>query len=217
MHEHAPVVPHIAAEEAARCDPKATLLPWPGPMTETSIAGGSADRPRDEGELNHLLLAAGRAVDLGRRLLVHGRSHIGALIAKGDRDYATRVDLQIETQVKAALADAAAEIPFLGEETGGSLEPARMWVLDPIDGTTNFIKGSPLCAISLALLEGGQPVFGIVDLPLLDERYVARAGAGAYLNGMRLHTVDITRLDNAAIAITDFAVVTKPTRTTRPR
>ena len=99
------------------------------------------------------------------------------MIAKGDRDYATRVDLQIETQVKAALADVAAAIPFLGEETGGSLEPTRMWVLGPIDGTTNFIKGSPLCAISLALLEGGQPVIGIVDLPLLDERYVARATA----------------------------------------
>jgi 3'-phosphoadenosine 5'-phosphosulfate (PAPS) 3'-phosphatase len=118
-------------------------------MTEISIPGLPTDRPRDKGELNDLLLAAGRAVDLGRRLMVHGRSHMGALIAKGDRDYATRVDLQIETQIKAALAGAAAEILFLGEETGGSLEPTRMWVLDPIDGTTNFIKGSPLCAFAL--------------------------------------------------------------------
>jgi myo-inositol-1(or 4)-monophosphatase len=175
-------------------------------MTEISALHLSRDRVRDQGELNELLLAAGRAVDLGRRLMVHGRSHVGALIAKGDRDYATRVDVQIETHVKAALADAAADIPFLGEETGGSLEPELVWVLDPIDGTTNFIKGSPLCAISLALLERGQPVFGIVDLPLLDERYVARAGAGAYLNGIRLHAADVTRLDDAVIAITDFAV-----------
>jgi myo-inositol-1(or 4)-monophosphatase len=166
----------------------------------------SPDRVRDQGELNELLLVAGRAVDLGRRLMVHGRSHIGGLIAKGDRDYATRIDLQIETHVKSALADASSDIPFLGEETGGNLVPARMWVLDPIDGTTNFIKGSPLCAISLALLDDGQPVFGIVDLPLLDERYVARAGAGAYLNGIRLHATDVTGLDQAVVAITDFAV-----------
>jgi myo-inositol-1(or 4)-monophosphatase len=170
------------------------------------MAQTSARHPaRDEGELNELLLAAGRAVDLGRRLMVQGRSHIGGLIAKGDRNYATRVDLEIETQVRAALADLS-DIPFLGEETGGRLRSARTWVLDPIDGTTNFIKGSPLCAISLALLERGQPVFGIVDLPLLDERYLARVGAGAYLNGMRLHPADTTRLDDAVIAVTDFAV-----------
>lgn len=138
--------------------------------------------------------------------MVQGRSHIGGLIAKGDRDYATRVDLQIEAHVKAALADADPGIPFLGEETGGSLDRGLLWVLDPIDGTTNFIKGSPLCGISLALLEHGQPVFGIVDLPLLDERYLARAGAGAYLNGMRLHAADIARLNDAVVAIADFAV-----------
>lgn len=48
-------------------------------------------------------------------------------------------------------------------------------------GTLNFIKGSPLCCVSLALLSHGQPVFGIVDLPLLGQRYIAREGGGAYL------------------------------------
>jgi len=163
------------------------------------------DGPRDAGELNELLLAAGSAVDLGRRLLVHGRSHVGGLIAQGDRDYAIRVDVQIENEIKAALGETDAGIPFLGRETGGSLDRGRMWVLDPIDGTTNFINGSPLCAISLALLEAGQPVLGIVDIPLLDERFVARAGAGAYLNGMRLHAADVTRVDDAVVAIADFA------------
>ena len=163
-------------------------------------------RARSQGELNDLWLAAGRAVDVGRRLLVHGRAHIGGLIAKGDRNYATRVDLQIEAQIKAQLGEAAAGIPFLGEETGGSLEDGPSWVLDPIDGTTNFIKGSPLCAISLALLDAGQPLFGIVDLPLLDERYVARAGAGAYLNSVRLVVTDKTRLDEVVVGFTDFAV-----------
>jgi myo-inositol-1(or 4)-monophosphatase len=171
-----------------------------------STAVGAWSRSRDEGELNDLWLSAGRAVDLGGRLMVHGRAHVGGLIAKGDRDYATRVDLQIEGQIKEALAESAGEIPFLGEETGGSAQPGPLWVLDPIDGTTNFIKGSPLCGISLALLDAGQPLFGIVDLPLLGERYVARAGAGAYLNGARLFIADTARLAESVIAFTDFAV-----------
>ncbi len=159
-----------------------------------------------EGQLNALLLAAGVAVDHAARLLVQGRSHVGGLIAKGDRDYASRVDFQIEDAVKEALGRAAPDIPFLGEERGGHLRAPLLWVLDPVDGTTNFIKGSPLCAISLALLGDGQPIFGIVDLPLLGERYVARAGAGAYLSARRLHIPHLEGLDHALVGMTDFAV-----------
>src|ERR1019366_9235389 len=113
-----------------------------------------------ESDANELLLIAGGAVDEAARLLVQGRTHLGGLIAKGDRDYASRVDFQIEDSIKAALARASHAIPFLGEERGGELQAPLLWVLDPVDGTTNFIKGSPLCAISLALLSEGQPIFG---------------------------------------------------------
>ncbi len=87
-----------------------------------------------------LLLAAEQAVDVGAGILRRGRAHIGALIAKGDRDFATDVDLQIETAMKTALGTAAPEIPFLGEEQGAAGAPAApaRWVLDPIDGTVNF-------------------------------------------------------------------------------
>jgi myo-inositol-1(or 4)-monophosphatase len=159
-----------------------------------------------ESDANELLLIAGGAVDSAARLLIQGRSHLGGLIAKGDRDYASRVDFQIEDSVRDALARAKQEIPFLGEERGGHLHAPLLWVLDPVDGTTNFIKGSPLCAISLALLSDGQPIFGIVDLPLLGERYVARAGGGAYLNGAQLHMPDTQQLADAVVGITDFAV-----------
>lgn len=159
-----------------------------------------------ESDANELLLIAGVAVDNAARLLIQGRSHVGGLIAKGDRDYASRVDFQIEDSIRDALARASRDIPFLGEERGGHPHAPLLWVLDPVDGTTNFIKGSPLCAISLALLSDGQPIFGIVDLPLLGERYVARAGGGAYLNGTRLHMPDAYRLADAVVGITDFAV-----------
>ncbi len=154
-----------------------------------------------------VLLAAERAVDLGAALLRRGRSHVGSLIPKGERDYATAIDLEIERTVKRALAEASPEIPFLGEEEGGaSVDASLLWVLDPIDGTVNFSKASPLCAISLALIEGGRPVFGIIDLPFLDERYVAAAGAGAYLNGQRMAIAEVGELQEAVIGFADFAV-----------
>jgi len=159
-----------------------------------------------DSDANTLLLVAGGAVDNAARLLVQGRSQLGGLLAKGDRDYASRVDFQIEDSIRSALARATHTIPFLGEERGGQPDAPLLWVLDPVDGTTNFIKGSPLCAISLALLSGGQPIFGIVDVPLLRERYVARAGGGAYLNGTRLQMPDVDRLADAVVGITDFAV-----------
>ena len=160
-----------------------------------------------ESDANELLLHAGAVIDTAARLLVRARAHVGGLIAKGDRDYASRVDFQIEDVVRTELACATHhQIPFLGEERGGPAQAHSLWVLDPVDGTSNFIKGSPLCAISLALLSHGQPVFGIVDLPLLGERYVAREGGGAYLNGTRLQIPDSSRLDEVIVAIADFAV-----------
>jgi len=154
-----------------------------------------------------LLLAAERAVDLGAATLRHGRSHIGALIGKGDRDFATDVDLRIEAEIRACLVAATPEIPFLGEEESGQQEArGASWVLDPIDGTINFSRDSPLCSISLSLVIDGQPVLGIVDAPLLGERFVARQGKGAYLNGTRIRVSEVPGLREALVGIADFKV-----------
>jgi myo-inositol-1(or 4)-monophosphatase len=153
------------------------------------------------------LLAAERAVDHGARILRQGRSHVGALIAKGDRDFATAVDLQVEDTVKAILHDLAPDVPFLGEEhLGAALGSGEMWVLDPIDGTVNFSRGSPLCGISLALLEDGRPRLAFVDLPFLSERYVAIEGSGAFLNGRPIHCAPVTSLLEAVVGLSDFSV-----------
>lgn len=154
-----------------------------------------------------ILLTAERAVEAGARMLRQGRSHVGALIAKGDRDFATAVDLQIEERVKAMLHAELPGIPFLGEEEGGAkLDEGPLWVLDPIDGTVNFAHGSPLCAISLALVEDARPTLAVVDLPLLGERYVAATGAGAYRNGHRIRISQVDSLTEATIGMSDFAV-----------
>jgi myo-inositol-1(or 4)-monophosphatase len=153
------------------------------------------------------LLAAEQAIDLGSRIMRQGRLHIGALFAKGDRDFATDVDVQIESAVKESLASTTPEIPFLGEEGHGEpVGEAPCWVLDPIDGTINFSKDSPLCAISLSLLIGGQPVLGIVDTPFLGERFVATRGGGAFLNGRRVTVTEIDDLSEAMVGLADFKV-----------
>jgi myo-inositol-1(or 4)-monophosphatase len=79
-------------------------------------------------------------------------------------------------------------------------------VLDPIDGTINFARDSPLCAISLALVTDGRPRLAIVDVPLLGERFVAVAGQGAFLNGRRIEVSAVARLAEAVVGLTDFAV-----------
>jgi len=154
-----------------------------------------------------LLLAAEHAVDIGAASMRRGRSHIGALISKGDRDFATDVDLRIEAEIRGCLAAATPEIPFLGEEGSGEgdVRGAR-WVLDPIDGTINFARDSPLCSISLWLVIDGQPVLGIVDAPLLGERFIARQGRGAYLNGARILVSEVAGLQEAIVGVADFKV-----------
>lgn len=153
-----------------------------------------------------LLLAAGRAVDVGARMLVAGRAHVETLIGKGDRDFATNVDIQIESAIRSALTAAAPDVPILGEEQGGGPSVGPQWVLDPIDGTINFARESPLCAISLSLLVAGQPVLGIVDAPLLGERFVARRGGGAFLNGRGIEVAEVPGLSEAIIGVADFKV-----------
>ena len=109
--------------------------------------------------------------------------------------------------MRASLAQTTPDISFLGEEQGATAGNSRYcWVLDPIDGTINFSKDSPLCAISLSLLQDGQPVLGVVDTPFLGERFVASEGNGAYLNGARMTVATISNLSEAVIGLADFKV-----------
>jgi myo-inositol-1(or 4)-monophosphatase len=157
------------------------------------------------------LLAAERAAARGVELLVQGRAHFGALIGKGDRDFATTVDVAIEDAIKADLAESVPGVPFLGEEEGGAgLDADALWVLDPIDGTANFVKDSPLCGIALALVERGRATLALIDLPFLDERFHAAEGHGAFLNGARIGVHDVAGLHEAMVGFADFSVGPEP-------
>ena len=127
---------------------------------------------------------------------------------KGDRDYSSSLDVRIERLVRQFLAEASPEIASVGEEEGGDHDEAEpWWCLDPINGTVNFDHGSPLFAISLALIESGKPTVGVVSLPAMAMRYYASLGAGARCNDQPIETsADNIELNAAVVAIGDYAV-----------
>jgi myo-inositol-1(or 4)-monophosphatase len=163
------------------------------------------------------LAAAESAVEFAADALKGGRTRLKSLIDKGDYGFATVVDVEIEELVRSRLRADFPDIPFLGEEEGGAdLTADSLWVLDPIDGTANYADGSPLCAISLALVRDGRPVIGIVDAPLIGERYVAVEGGGATCNGRRIR-VSARELGDPLVALSDFAFGRKHRDTNRLR
>lgn len=126
------------------------------------------------------------------------------ITAKGDRDMVTNVDLAIEREARKALLNGAPGIGFVGEEEGGDVDADTHWIIDPVDGTANFIRGLPLCGISLALVHHGVPVLGVIHLPLIGRRYWAAQGMGAYRDGRRISAAATSTLPEALIAVGDY-------------
>lgn len=118
---------------------------------------------------------------------------------KGVGDFVTAVDLRAERRLRPALARLLPEAGFLGEESAAEdLEQPWVWVVDPIDGTSNFANGLPHFAVSVALLFAGQPMLACVHCAPENVLYVARHQRGAWRNGRRLRTPN-GRLDDGAI------------------
>jgi len=113
---------------------------------------------------------------------------------KGAIDLATETDLAAEAIISASLSNDTPDIMIMAEETitSHSLETDRYWVVDPLDGTTNFAHGFPYFAVSIALLDHGRPLVGAVYAPLLDELFCVSKGSGSWLND-RIVTVTKTR------------------------
>lgn len=98
---------------------------------------------------------------------------------KGAGDYVTDVDLACERAIVDSLRASDPETPVVSEESGGELSD-RYWLVDPLDGTTNFMHGFPIVGVSIALIEDGRPTIGVVHAPFLGETYTATAGGGAH-------------------------------------
>jgi myo-inositol-1(or 4)-monophosphatase len=157
-------------------------------------------------DLAELLGIAQEAAEIGYQLMT--TSTAGKISEKSDRDLVTELDIRIQHDIQDHLHRATPDIDFLGEEDGGGTldETADyVWALDPIDGTSNFAHGIPLCATSLALVHRGEPVVGVIVAPFLGLRYHATKGGGAYCNGKPIHASDTTELSRAIVSIGDYA------------
>lgn len=130
-----------------------------------------------------------------RRFLDNKRS---AFSFKGHQDYLTETDGEVERFIAAALARAFPGDAFIGEEGGGEAGE-NTWIIDPIDGTSNFARGIPHFCVSIGFLRAGRPEVGVIYAPMLDELYAARTGGGATLNGLPIKVSDTSRLDHAVI------------------
>ncbi|WP_333714974.1 inositol monophosphatase family protein [Yoonia sp.] len=107
---------------------------------------------------------------------------------KGPGDFVSRADKAAEAQIRADLMAARPSYGFLGEEDAeiAGEDPTRRWIVDPLDGTTNFLHGLPHWAVSIALEHKGQVIAGVIYDPVKDEMFYAEKGNGAWLNESRL-------------------------------
>jgi myo-inositol-1(or 4)-monophosphatase len=134
------------------------------------------------------------------------RSHIGQVpgsmvSTKGPLDYVTEIDKRCENLITDAIRKNFPDHHIMAEETANEgLQSGYTWVIDPLDGTTNFIHGFPFVAVSIALCLDKKPVVGYVLDPVRKELFSAQKGRGAWLNGARIAPRPRVELDRALVA-----------------
>ena len=157
-------------------------------------------------------LAAKSAVDIGRACLLGYFGKISQIESKAKAGLVSEADRICEDLMKNELARLCPDVEFLGEETSflenksnfKSSKKAR-WILDPLDGTTNFIHQFPIFCISLALEINGEIEIGIIDMPMLKQTWTAVRGEGAYCNDKKISVSKTAEFSDALLATGFFA------------
>ena len=153
------------------------------------------------GQLSPFAAAALAIVEEGGAIMKASHERPHTIRRKGRIDLVTETDFAIEAFLKERLAALTPEAGFLAEESAESLDaPATCWIIDPVDGTTNFAHGLPLTVVSVAYRKDGELVLGIVNAPLLGECYVAEKDKGAWRNGKRIGVSAVESCENALVA-----------------
>lgn len=135
--------------------------------------------------------------------LLLDRGKAADITVKGKQDFVTKVDLAVQKRLQRVLFEKYPEIQFMGEENSDrSYDPSKpIWILDPVDGTTNLIYDYRFSAVSLGLVENGEAVLGVVYNPYTDETFYAKKGEGAFLNGKPIHVSEAATMDDSLVAI----------------
>ena len=150
--------------------------------------------------LNLMIKAARKA---GRSLVKDFREVENLQVSlKGAGDFVSRADIAAEKSIRDDLMGARPTYGWLGEETGEAegQDPTRRWIVDPLDGTTNFLHGLPHWAVSIALEHKGEIVSAVVFDPAKDEMYWAEKGAGAWMNEARIRVSGRRSMSDAVFA-----------------
>jgi len=151
---------------------------------------------------NEIALAHRLADGAGAAIRPHFRGAVDTE-KKGDATPVTQADREAEEAMRRLLTAEVPQDGVLGEEFGESAgRSGRQWVLDPIDGTTAFLAGRPIFGTLIALLVEGFPVLGMIDQPILGERWLGVAGQPTLLNGRPVHTRPCRELSAATLATT---------------
>ena len=123
------------------------------------------------------------------------------VVEKERMDFVTDVDRAAEAEIIKELRRAYPDHGILGEESGysGNVKSRFQWIIDPLDGTSNFLRGLPFFSISIALVEAGVPIAGVVYNPMSEELFTAHKGSGAFLNDKRIRVGNKTSVAGALI------------------
>lgn len=151
--------------------------------------------------LMHVMIGAARKAARG---LIRDFGEVEQLqvSVKGPANFVSAADRKAEETLYAELSKARPNFGFLMEE-GGEVpgkDKSQTWIIDPIDGTTNFLHGIPMFAISIGLEREGQLVAGVIYNPIMDELYTAERGKGAYLNDKRIRVSARKAIADAVVA-----------------
>jgi len=164
-------------------------------------------------ELERAAQVAAQAADRAR-IEILPRFRSVAVETKKDGSPVTEADREAERAIREVLRNAYPDFGLLGEEFGaegpgdaGAERPdaspyptTPTWIIDPIDGTVAFSRGIPLFSTLIALVENGEPVVGLIDLPALGERYIATRGGGAHRNGEPVHASSARELRGSLVS-----------------
>jgi len=149
----------------------------------------------------HVTIAARAARSAGNVILRYMNRIDGLhVVEKQQLDFVSEVDKLAEAEIIKELRRAYPDHAILAEESGQTGKGPLTWVIDPLDGTHNYLRGIPHFSVSIALLEKGVPIHAVVFDPLRDELYTASKGDGAYLNDRRMRVGKRENLGGAMIA-----------------
>jgi len=151
--------------------------------------------------MNPALNIAIKAARKAGSVILRRMDRLGSLAVslKGRNDYVSDVDRQAEEEIIAVLRKAFPDHAIMAEEGGNRGGDEHLWIIDPLDGTTNYLHGFPQFAVSIAMSAHDHVQLGVVYDPLREELFTASRGSGAFLNDRRVRATQIKGLDGALI------------------